>query len=457
MTAVPSRSSDAFVRGMRSRRGIDRRDFLKGSLLAAGGLALAGCGSPLAAGLAGSQLPAETVEYWNLFGGGDGVRMTEMLDKFKADNPDLTLQATTLTWGNPYYTKLALATVGNLPPDVAVSHMSRLPTLVGGGLTQAISSDDLSKHGLSADKFDQRAWKGCQFDGETHAIPLDTHPFVLFYNTDICKKAGLLDSDGSLKSMDGPTAFTDAMAACQKAGAQWGAVCAVNNDTSTNWRIFESLYAQLGGQVLADDGTKVVLDQDKVMKVLNYLKSLTDNKLMPGDVDYGGAVGLFASGGSGFFLQGEWEIATFQTAKMPFSMTLFPNVFGGKYAVQGDSHTLLIPKANDDPTRTDTSLRFIASLLGSSLTWAEGGHIPAWLPVRDSEAYKKLTPQSNYAAAAEATVTDPPAWYSGSGSTFELAIGSPIATVRAGQASPSSAYNQMVSALQTLADTPSPV
>ena len=38
------------------------------------------------------------------------------------------------------------------------------------------------------------------------------------------------------------------------------------------------------------------------------------------------------------------------------------------------------------------ALTMIRTLLGQSLTWAEGGHIPAWLPVRDSAAYRKLKP-----------------------------------------------------------------
>ena len=36
-------------------------------------------------------------------------------------------------------------------------------------------------------------------DGKLYAVPLDQHPFVLYYNTDICKKAGLLDADGKIK------------------------------------------------------------------------------------------------------------------------------------------------------------------------------------------------------------------------------------------------------------------
>ena len=40
------------------------------------------------------------------------------------------------------------------------------------------------------------------------------------------------------------------------------------------------------------------------------------------------------------------------------------------------------------------------------MTWAEGGHVPAWLPFATATTYKKLTPQSNYAAAADAAVYD---------------------------------------------------
>jgi multiple sugar transport system substrate-binding protein len=181
---------------------------------------------------------------------------------------------------------------------------------------------------------------------------------------------------------------------------------------------------------------------------------------MPGSIDYQGAIALFASGAAGFHLNGEWEITTFQTAKMPFSMTLVPNVFGagGKYAVQADSHTLVIPRGGArDVKQLDRALGFVKSMLDQSMTWAEGGHVPAWQPVAQSEAYKKLTPQSNYAAAADAAVYDPPGWYSGSGSDFEILMSSAVAGVEAGQLSPADAIAQVRSKLETLASAPSPV
>jgi multiple sugar transport system substrate-binding protein len=399
------------------------------------------------------------VTFWDLFGGGDGARMATMLSKFSQDHPGLGLQHVTLAWGNPYYTKVSLATLGAQPPDVGVSHASRLPIFQAGGLLEELTPAVLAKHGLTPDKFDAKALQACTINGKLYGLPLDTHPFVLFYNTDICKKAGLLDADGNLKPLEGPDAFTDALAAAQKAGAQWGGVASIENDTATNWRFFQSLYAQLGGQTLADQGRRVILDEAKATQVLTYLRDLSvTKKLMPSSVDYGGAVALFASGKAGFYLQGEWEITTFQTAKTPFSMTLFPNVFGGdKYAVQADSHTLIVPARGNDPARTDRALTFIRSILDQSLTWAEGGHIPAWLPVAESAEYKQLKPQSNYAAAAPAAVIDPPAWYSGSGSNFEIVLGSAIATVRSGQKPADAAVSAMRSGLETYAKTPPPV
>jgi multiple sugar transport system substrate-binding protein len=312
---------------------------------------------------------------------------------------------------------------------------------------------------MTANKFNQRAWNAGLVNGKIYCIPLDTHPFVCFYNTDVCKKAGLLDSSGNLKPIDGEQAFMDALDRAKKVTGKYGATVAVINETSTPWRLFQSLYGQLGGSVLADQGTKVVIDDAKALKVLNFLSELNSKKLMPGKFDYQGAIALFSAGDAGFYFQGEWEIATFQTAKTPFSMTKFPNVYGGSghYAVQADSHTLVLPK-NPAQTRTelDHSLTFIRSLLDQSNTWAAGGHIPAWLPYRDSPAFAKLKPQSNYASAADAAIYDPEGWYSGSGSDFEIVTGGTIGAVMAGLTSPSSGLKQWKSKLQVLADTKPP-
>ena len=437
---------------------VSRRTFLMGASLGVGAT-LAGCSAPVLSGLSVRSAPSGALDYWNLFGGGDGVRMNQMLDRFRVLNPAIELDAVTLAWGNPYYTKLSLATLGQKPPDVAISHLTRMKTLVAADLLEELRLEDLARFGITPDKLDRTAWETGLVNGKAYAIPLDTHPFVMFYNTDVCRQAGLLDSDGRLVPLDGEDKFIDAMRRAKQVTGRYGGVIAINNDTSTNWRVFQSLYSQLGGRMLADEGRRVVIDEPKAIEVLSFLRSWTADGLFPPAADYQGAIAAFAEGQSGFYFQGEWEISTFQTAKMPFSMTPFPNIYGGdQYAVQADSHTLVIPKQpRDDRERLDRSLTLIKSLLEQSRTWAEGGHVPAWLPFRESAEYQSMTPQSYYAAAAEAAAYDPQAWYSGSGSIFEIITGSAIAGVLGLRQSPAGAVAQMRAGLSELADTAPPV
>jgi multiple sugar transport system substrate-binding protein len=223
--------------------------------------------------------------------------------------------------------------------------------------------------------------------------------------------------------------------------------------------MFQSFYSQLGGQMLAEDGTRVVIDEAKATRVLEFMRGLTRDGLFPNPIDYQGSIAMFANGETGFFFQGEWEITTFQTAELPFSMTLFPNVYGGgTYAVQGDSHTFVLPRQpNRDQARLDRALTFVRSMLDQSRTWTEGGHVPLWLPFADSPDYAQMSPQSNYAAAADATAYDAEGWYSGSGSNFEIITGSAIGSVMGGQLAPDAAIGQMRASLEQLAGTPSPL
>ncbi|MGK5683372.1 extracellular solute-binding protein [Actinoplanes sp. URMC 104] len=442
--------------------GVSRRTLLRGLTATAGlgaAAALSGCSSDVLSGLTASRETAGSLDYWNLFGGGDGVRMQQMLQTYQRDNPQVELGAVTLAWGNPYYTKVSLATIGEKPPDVAVSHLTRMKSLVEADLLTELDPAVLTRHGLSPDRFTQKTWEAGLVDGRIYAIPLDTHPFVLFYNTDVCRKAGLLDAGDKLAPLDSPDAFLDAMRKAKQVTGAYGGVVAFISETATPWRLFQSFYSQLGGQMIADRGREVVIDDAKAVEVLTFLRSLTSGGLFPSAADYQGSIAMFAEGQAGFFLQGEWEISTFQTAKTPFSMTLLPHVFReGPYAVQADSHTFVLPRHPDNsPERLDRALGFVSAMLAQSKTWAEGGHVPSWRPFLESAEYRQMKPQSNYASAAEAAAYDAEGWYSGSGSNFEIVTGSAIGAVLAGQVAPAAAVRQMRSALSGLARTSSPI
>ncbi|MCZ4507860.1 extracellular solute-binding protein, partial [Streptomyces sp. ActVer] len=228
-----------------------RRALLRGTLslgaVAASSVALGGCGSTLAQGFTGGSPAPTRLNFWNPFTGGDGERLLAMEDVYRARHRATDLKSATFVWGSPYYTKLTLATLGERPPQVAVSHLSKVPTLAEAGLLTELRTSDLARHGLTEYKFDPRPWKKSQVDGKLYAVPLDTHPFVLYFRTDIAEKAGLLDGQGRLTDVDGPDAFIDALRAAKEVTGAWGGSVASVKDASTQFRLFWSFYRQIGG------------------------------------------------------------------------------------------------------------------------------------------------------------------------------------------------------------------
>ena len=435
-----------------SARGLSRRALLKrAGVLAAAGAASA-CGG---AGLADTGPGATEVKFWNLFGGGDGARLLTLQDAFRKAHPHIAFESVTLQWGPPYYTKLSMAAAGGRAPDLAVLHLARLPGFAPGRLLDPIPMDVLEELGVSGQQLEQGLWSRCFHDGQLYAVPLDTHPFVMYYNTEICEKAGLLDSAGKLKPLVGEQAFT---AALQRAKPHApGLTLALEGNGTGPWRQWWSLYRQLGGQLLDETGQRLVVDRDKAVRALEFLRGMVDSGLTAGSLNDDAVVAVFGSGQSAFLWHGEWEVTTFLEQKTPFGMTRFPAVFGNGRA-QADSHTFVLPHQSDrDPERTRAALEFVAFMLRHSLDWAKGGHIPAYLPVAESARYQSLQPQSAYSGVAEEVQLDPAAWFSGSASNLETEAGAAFSAALVGQLSPEEGLEQFLTAVQRFLDIPAPV
>src|SRR5947209_16745728 len=75
--------------GRISRRTFIERAVALGLSSSAALTVLAGC----------SSTAPSAINYWNLFGGGDGVRMIQMQNDFVRSHPDINLNAVTLAWG----------------------------------------------------------------------------------------------------------------------------------------------------------------------------------------------------------------------------------------------------------------------------------------------------------------------------------------------------------------------
>ena len=131
----------------------------------------------------GVHAQAVEVTWWDFLGGGDGVRMKTLLDEFNAENAGkIQVNATTLDWGIPFYTKVQTSAAVGEGPDIMTYHASRIPLAVSQGTLAEITAEDMTAMGLSADTFAAATFEAVKVDGKQYAVPFDTHPIVLYYN-----------------------------------------------------------------------------------------------------------------------------------------------------------------------------------------------------------------------------------------------------------------------------------
>lgn len=432
--------------------GFSRRKLLLGGAALAGGAiassTLSGCSSP-------SASAGETLQYWHLMSGGDGIIMGDLVKSINEMKLGFSAKQTVLAWGPPYYTKLAMASVGGRAPDVAVMHMARIPGYAPGGLLDPWDLDLLAEEGITEDQFPERIWKKGIQDGKVYAIALDSHPFVMFYNTEIAEKAGLLGSDGRLIPATSTEQFLEnGMKMAEASGAK-GYSYGHLGDGGQMWRMFYTLYNQHNAEFILPQGQKAQIDMDAAVGSLNLMKSILDDKIAAQTNDISTAIAEFAGQKSGALFTGVWEIPTMVKAKVPFDACVIPNIFGTP-AAYADSHTFVLPHQDSPGQSRKDAYKFVANFLKSSFKWATAGHIPAYKPIVESAEYKALIPQAHYAEAADIINYDPEAYFSGSGSDFQTYFVDNVQGVLLGTDTPEVGMQGFIDRINVLLAKPNP-
>lgn len=363
---------------------------------------------------AGLASAAETVVWWDFLGGGDGVRMKQLISEFNAEHAgNIEIQGTTLDWGVPFYTKVQTSAAVGEGPDVMTYHASRIPLAVGQGSLSEITAEDWAAMGLSADTFAAETWDAVNVDGKQYAVPFDTHPIVLYYNKDKLEAAGLIGADGLPTGLDGVDNFKAALQKLKDGGTTYG-VSLTTADGSFAFRTIYSLLCQQNGSIGSDGAW---LEGDNLDKLKNSVQVIADwvkDGTAPEYTDYPSAVALFTSGESAFMINGVWEVPTMvdlekQGKLFNWGAIELP-VFFDRPCTYADSHAFAIPNnvgKTVTPEKKAAVLEVIKWMSEHSLFWATAGHIPANKAVTETEEYKAMQPQATYAKLTANQVFDP--------------------------------------------------
>jgi len=361
-------------------------------------------------------LSAQTqITLWDFMSGGDGIRWKQIISDFNASQKAVKVNATTLTWGDPFYTKVHTAVVSGQTPDVITYHMSHFPAGLKANDLRPITEKELNSVGLSFNDFNPALVASSKQigaiygkAGNLYGIPLDTHTSILFYNKDILKKAGCLGADGKPTGLNGIEEFTATLQKIKDTTGELPIAWSSSQDSATIWRLFYTLFSQQGG-TFTKNGKFTLEDMNTYgTKSLQTLVDWTSKGYIPGAASYAAAIALFSSGKAAFMINGDWEATTMidlqKQGKLPFEygLSAIPQFFGSQLT-WADSHEICIPNNKRRPitaAKLKAVLTFVSYVEKHSIIWAGCGHIPAYLPVLNGKELANLSPNNQFAVQA---------------------------------------------------------
>jgi multiple sugar transport system substrate-binding protein len=272
---------------------------------------LAGCSAtPTPPETTSAVSPEETVEeavtisYTNFISnGGNEENLDKIVQAFQAENPNITVEVTTLPYGD-YGTALQTDVAAGTLADVFDIEYSNYQELQANGVLAPVevSNPSVYKQGL-LDAYST--------DRVSYALPSGFSTVVLFYNKDLFDAAGLDYPTSDWTWEDEKAA---GLALTDRANGVWG------NHQPVSFYEFYKVLAQAGGDFLNADRTAVAFNSPQGIEAATWLveKSGTTMPTIEegqGTPDFD--TNLFTEGKLGMMHTGIWMFGAF--ADVPFA------------------------------------------------------------------------------------------------------------------------------------------
>lgn len=342
------------------------------------------------------------VVMWNLFGGGDAEYMEEIVTAYN-DSQDVYFINNVFQEYEEYYTKLLTSIASGKGPDMAIAHNYVIPELVVQGLVTNID-EYASDVGLIWDEYNQNVLDATIFDGENYAVPIDTHPEIMFINNDLVQEAGLLNDDGTPMMEETPEGFVEFLTKLKEQLPDDKMAFAFSTNGEDPYRIWWALYNQLGGEhIVAGDleNPDFVLDTEKAIQAAQYIYDFYHtHEVVP--LNLADFYSDFQSGNAAVMATGVWATGIWETTDdLNFTAMPFPNMFGQDAAWAG-SHTFVLPYYSKvDEEVQKGAVEFMKYATDNGVMWAEAGHIPSKDTVVESDEFNELPYRGDYAQVAD--------------------------------------------------------
>lgn len=332
-----------------------RRRFLQAAGTA-GIAGLAGCSNLVTAG------DDDGISYWTLFGGGDGSAMKSIVDSINADT-DLNVNRQRVP-PDEYYNRLYTALAAGEVPDAAILHSDRLKEYED----YVVPMTDEIDTSVYTDAIMEQVL----LDDELLGVPIDAHPYGLWWNKDVFEEAGLDPEEP-------PDTPEKLQHVCQTITENTEYIGGQIHGDSISAAMFHMFVRSMGSPLLTDDNEPGFDNEDGVT-VAQYIDEIVNER---GWVPRDGTAGWEAwnNGEAGFIIDGTWHLSVVRNTDFDFGVTA-PAVMpdAEKHMTNASSHTLIIPydESRTDARRAET-IEFIRELTQNyAVQWGtDAGHLPA--------------------------------------------------------------------------------
>ncbi|WP_404389496.1 sugar ABC transporter substrate-binding protein [Humibacillus xanthopallidus] len=286
-----------------------------------------------------------TITVWAM--GAEGEKLPELAKEFEAANPGVKINVTAIPW-DAAHDKFTTAITANKTPDVAMVGTTWMGEFAG------LDALDPTPSQIDKSVFFEGAQKTTEVGGTSYGIPWYVETRVLFYRSDLAKKAGY---DAAPTDQAGLKEMAKAMQT--KAGAKWG--IGLQAGGTGSWQTLMPFAWSNGADLTKDDGKAYNFDSPEILEATKYYQSyFTDgisNKTAPATPT---TEPDFASGSVPMFISGPWMMSAVEKVggegfKDKYNVAPIPAGSAGSSSFVGGSNLAVFKNTQN----RDTSWKFV--------------------------------------------------------------------------------------------------
>jgi multiple sugar transport system substrate-binding protein len=330
-----------------------------------------------------------TIEFWGL--GREGEVVGQMLPEFTRQNPGIRVQIQQIPW-NAAHEKLLTAYAGGSTPDLSQLGNTWLPELVAlEALENLRPYLEASAGRVAPVDYFPGIWATNVIDGVPYGVPWYVDTRLLFYRTDLLRKAGYGRPPRTWAEWE------DAMARVKRLGGEQNFAILMPTDEFEQLLIFG---LQQEEPLLAENGTRGNFMSPGFRRAFTFYVDMFRKGWAPvaSETQISNVWQEFAKGYFVFYITGPWNIGEFKRrlpaeAQDDWMTASMPGPQGPGESIAGGSSLVIFRKSRHKPEAWKL-LEFLSTPENQARFYQMTGNLPsrqtAWLaPAFSGDPYTR--------------------------------------------------------------------